>query len=611
MEQQKPKIRKKEILSISSMLSLFIIAQVIAIAITPTFQETGIQAFPEPEKVENAFIYIAIILVFTAIILFIAKRGKQRFIQAIILIAVAGTMVYVFYPLFLIAENYFIEEKEIWEEEKIGNTLQIIINDIDNDSVKEIITLANNEISIFTNNSKKWKSEKIDNLSFFALSDLNNDGKKEIIANSNNIIIFNWSENDTKFLNFSVKKIAIGDVNNDGIKEIVCINNSSLFYINTKNFIKIYEANLTENINSIFIYNEKIFLAGNWIFIYNSSLSNTKISNISYIIVDDLNNDKKEEIVVYNKEGFYILDDKLQEISFRELKEINGIAMYDFDNDGKKEIASISRGRVYLFEGEKYKFWWASENISAKNIAVDDLNNDGTIEIFVGTEEGYKYISIKIVPPKLITFSFVFALLLSLILTYVLYKFPEWYIVNSVGIIVGAGASAIFGISLAILPVLVLLIALAIYDFISVYKTKHMIDLADSVMELRLPVLLVIPKKRKYSFLKQRRLKEQIEMGEKEAMFMGLGDVVIPTILVISAYRFLPSINFYGFPSNLIVAVCTMVGSIIGFLTLMIFVLRGKPQAGLPLLNSGTIIAYLVSYYIIYKNLTFGISWIW
>ena len=70
-------------------------------------------------------------------------------------------------------------------------------------------------------------------------------------------------------------------------------------------------------------------------------------------------------------------------------------------------------------------------------------------------------------------------------LTILLYKFPEWYVINIIGLIIGAGASAIFGISLSILPVVVLLALLAIYDAIAVYKTKHMIDLAEGVMDLR------------------------------------------------------------------------------------------------------------------------------
>ncbi|GAH33571.1 unnamed protein product, partial [marine sediment metagenome] len=42
----------------------------------------------------------------------------------------------------------------------------------------------------------------------------------------------------------------------------------------------------------------------------------------------------------------------------------------------------------------------------------------------------------------------ILAIQLALILTYALYKFPEWYVVDLAGLLVAAGATAIFGISL-------------------------------------------------------------------------------------------------------------------------------------------------------------------
>ena len=174
-------------------------------------------------------------------------------------------------------------------------------------------------------------------------------------------------------------------------------------------------------------------------------------------------------------------------------------------------------------------------------------------------------------------------------LVVVLYKYPEWYVIDLCGVIVGAGAIAIFGISLSILLVIVLLLVLSVYDAISVYKTKHMIDLADTVMDLKLPVLLVVPKIRKYSLIQETKsLKEKLkEDEERDAFFMGLGDVVMPGILVVAAYHNLSN----GLP----VAVSTLAGTIIGFLVLMTFVIKGKPQAGLPLLCSGAILGFFIS----------------
>jgi presenilin-like A22 family membrane protease len=192
------------------------------------------------------------------------------------------------------------------------------------------------------------------------------------------------------------------------------------------------------------------------------------------------------------------------------------------------------------------------------------------------------------------TASMLLSIVAAAILVVALIKHPEWYIINLCGIIVGVGAIGIFGISLSIFLVIVLLIGLSIYDAISVYKTKHMIDLADAVMDLKLPVMLVVPKTRKYSILKETKgLKEKLEdKEEREAFFMGLGDIVMPGILVVA--------SFYNIADNgLLIALSVMIGTLIGFAVLMSVVIKGKPQAGLPYLCSGAILGYVISSYLL------------
>ncbi len=192
--------------------------------------------------------------------------------------------------------------------------------------------------------------------------------------------------------------------------------------------------------------------------------------------------------------------------------------------------------------------------------------------------------------------TYLLAITITILLTVTLYIYPEWYIVDISGIVVGTGAIIIFGISLSVLLVIILLSILAIYDAISVYKTKHMVDLADTVMDLKLPVLLVIPKKQGYSLLKSKGLKEQLkEKKERDAFFMGLGDIVMPGILVTSIY--------YNIPNSLPIAIGTILGILAGFMVLMIFVLKGKPQAGLPSLCGGAIIGYILSSLLIYGQI--------
>lgn len=180
--------------------------------------------------------------------------------------------------------------------------------------------------------------------------------------------------------------------------------------------------------------------------------------------------------------------------------------------------------------------------------------------------------------------------ILSAGLTILLYKYPEWYVVDTVGVLIGAGSSTMFGISLAIIPTLLLLVVLAVYDYIAVYRTKHMVALAEGVMDLKLPILLVVPKNWNYSFLT-----EKFDKEKREAFFMGLGDAVMPTLLVVSANFFVQasSFNVPFIGSINLPALGAIVGTFVGFAVLMGLVIKGKPQAGLPFLNTGVILGYV------------------
>lgn len=189
------------------------------------------------------------------------------------------------------------------------------------------------------------------------------------------------------------------------------------------------------------------------------------------------------------------------------------------------------------------------------------------------------------------------ALLGGGIVVVALAAYPEWWVIDAAGLLMGMGAAALFGISLGLLPVLLLLAALAVYDAISVYGTEHMLTLAEGVLELRVPVLIVIPTMRGFSF------REMVaEVGEAEgstgngpmdrgAVFVGLGDVVIPTILVVSAATFLDTGSVAGIA---VPALGALAGTIVGLLFLLFFVMKGRPHAGLPLLNGGAIAGYLI-----------------
>mgnify|MGYP002760188369 FL=1 len=204
--------------------------------------------------------------------------------------------------------------------------------------------------------------------------------------------------------------------------------------------------------------------------------------------------------------------------------------------------------------------------------------------------------------------------------------YPEWYVIDSAGVVMGAGAAGLFGISFGPLPALVLLAALAVYDAVSVYGTEHMLSLAEGVMDLNIPVVLVIPLSLSYSLLEESpgadgvtSTNDQAEPAsdetgesldaerepaagidepaahERDAFFIGLGDAVIPAVLVASAATFSPaaplSVPYLGL--NL-PALLAATGTLAGLLLLLRWVMRGRPHAGLPLLNGGAIGGYLL-----------------
>ena len=205
---------------------------------------------------------------------------------------------------------------------------------------------------------------------------------------------------------------------------------------------------------------------------------------------------------------------------------------------------------------------------------------------------------------------------------YTLHRYPEWYVVNTVGLLVGSGVIVMLGIAFAPVLIILFMVLAAIYDHWAVNGSKHMLELADTMIDLKLPVLLVAPKSTDYTFLEQ---KEDVmekshdepavpiegtmppkKVKSRDALFMGLGDVIFPGMLVISSITFLPEtgpvvFDFWGGDSipihlgPMIVGMGTLVGGLVGYAALMTQVARGKAQAGLPLLNGGSILGYLIS----------------
>ena len=85
-----------------------------------------------------------------------------------------------------------------------------------------------------------------------------------------------------------------------------------------------------------------------------------------------------------------------------------------------------------------------------------------------------------------------------------LVKYPEWYVVNTVGVLVGAGVITLIGVSFVPVLIIAFMIAAAIYDHWAV-NSKHMLELADTMIKNRLPVLLGSTEGERLFFHRRRR----------------------------------------------------------------------------------------------------------
>ncbi len=181
---------------------------------------------------------------------------------------------------------------------------------------------------------------------------------------------------------------------------------------------------------------------------------------------------------------------------------------------------------------------------------------------------------------------------LALALTYFHLRKPTYLSQNLALIFAVSGAGAVLGSSLGIIPVLVFMIALGIYDFISVFYTKHMVYMAKAITERPRAFTAALP-----SGVEVRK-RTNIETGEQEAngvhtdsedghtFQLGGGDLAIPLMLSVSTLRI-------GIPN----AIFTSIGSLIALVLLFKFILK-KPGMALPALppvSAGGILGFLAS----------------
>ncbi len=149
------------------------------------------------------------------------------------------------------------------------------------------------------------------------------------------------------------------------------------------------------------------------------------------------------------------------------------------------------------------------------------------------------------------------------------------WIRNAAAIIAVAGVGALIGVTLGVIPVLVFLILLSVYDFIAVFKTKHMVRLAKGITKRNLAFTVAIPTK-----------EHQFELGT--------GDLVLPLVFAVSVMK---ANQGLGFPLYVVPAAMILLASLAGLLFTINWVRKhlGKALPALPPQTALMIVAWLLS----------------
>ena len=299
--------------------------------------------------------------------------------------------------------------------------------------------------------------------------------------------------------------------------------------------------------------------------------------------LNDLNNDSQKDLWIASGDGIHGLffESMIEYVTID--KDTANSTMIIIENS---TIQLVSNNEGYFTENDSGEWEYTETTISFESgkFNEDEMYNN------IGIEWSW--------------LAFGLGLGLAIILMVLLFIRPEWYVVNTVGVLVGAGVIVMLGVTFVPTLIMIFMILAAIYDAWAVYRSKHMLDLADTMIGLKLPILLVAPQERGYSMLEEQgsirpetvSAQENVPVQttqpkkrkkSKEAMFMGLGDVIFPGMLVVSAVQWVTT-------GGLEVGIATVLGGLVGYLALMMFVASGRPQAGLPLLNGGAILGYIV-----------------
>jgi presenilin-like A22 family membrane protease len=162
------------------------------------------------------------------------------------------------------------------------------------------------------------------------------------------------------------------------------------------------------------------------------------------------------------------------------------------------------------------------------------------------------------------------------------WKFPSVFNQDILMILGMAGAGSALGLSLTPEVVITLLIIFSIYDFIAVYKTKHMVEMAKEMVESKAILALIVPP----NISRFKESLKEIQFGGN-FLILGGGDVIFPLL-------FCASLIPFGILNSLIIAIFSLIGLFASFCLLFHQKIR-QPIPALPPIALFSIIGFLIT----------------
>lgn len=161
------------------------------------------------------------------------------------------------------------------------------------------------------------------------------------------------------------------------------------------------------------------------------------------------------------------------------------------------------------------------------------------------------------------------------------FLFPTILLHNILFLFTTVVFSSVLALQINPTTIIILLAALAVYDIVSVYLTKHMIKMAKAMIERHIIFGFIIPEKIKYNLWGV----QKAQPGDG-VVFLGGGDVGLPLFLV-------SNVAFYNLTQGIIVAIFAILGIILSYYLFISQKLK-KPMPALPPISMMTILGYVL-----------------